>query len=246
MTIEANIAAIRGRIAAAAARSRRSPDGIHLMAVTKTVDALRIAQAYDAGLRLFGENRVQEFSAKIQSAELRRMPDAEWHLIGHLQSNKAAAAAQLFHAIDSVDSLRIAEKLNSAATQGSASQQQQQKMRKQLPILLEIKLAEEPAKTGFLPESPELEAMLATAPRLESVHIAGLMSVPPFHDDPERSRPYFRQLRQLRDRIAARNWPAVSMDELSIGMSHDYEIAIEEGSTCVRLGTAIFGPRPQK
>jgi len=245
MTIAANIAAIRARIAAAAARSRRSPNEIRLMAVTKTVDAARIAEAYEAGLRLFGENRVQEFSAKIQSAGMRPLPGAEWHLIGHLQSNKAAAAAQLFHAIDSVDSLRLAEKLNSAVSQRSASEQRQ-KLGKQLPILLEIKLAEEPAKTGFAPDSDELEAMLAAAPSLEWLRIAGLMSVPPFHDDAERSRPYFRQLRQLRERIAARNLPAVAMDELSIGMSHDFEIAIEEGSTCVRIGSAIFGPRPPK
>jgi pyridoxal phosphate enzyme (YggS family) len=236
LAIADKITAIRGRIAAATARSGRSPDEIRLMAVTKTVDAARIAEAYDAGLRLFGENRVQEFSAKIQSAELRRFPDAEWHLIGHLQSNKTAAAAQLFHAVDSIDSLRIAEKLNSAG----------EKLSKPLPILLEIKLADEPAKTGFLPESEELEAMLAAAPKLQWLRIAGLMSVPPFHDVAERSRAYFRQLRQLRDRISSQRLPAVAMDELSMGMSHDFEIAVEEGSTCVRIGSAIFGPRPQK
>jgi hypothetical protein len=202
------------------------------MAVTKTVEPARILQAYDAGLRLFGENRVQEFAHK--AADLPSLPGAEWRLIGHLQSNKAAKAAELFQGVDSLDSLRLAEKLDAAARH----------LGRRLPVLIEVNLGGEASKSGLPPDSPELEALLLVAPRLEALDFRGLMAIPPFTDHPEGARPYFRRLRQLRDRIAARRLTAVSMDQLSIGMSHDFEVAIEEGSTCVRIGTAIFGPRP--
>jgi len=233
MSIAENVNAIRERIAQAAARVGRDPDSITLMAVSKTVEPERIQEAYAAGLRIFGENRVQEFEGK--SVGLSELKDAEWHLIGHLQSNKAKKAAELFHAVDSVDSLRLAEKLNQAAAE----------THKKLEVLIEIKVGEEESKAGIPLDSPEPETLLNAAPKLESLQIRGLMTVPPFTDDPEGARPYFRLLRDLRDKIDARKLPGVQMDVLSMGMSHDFEVAIEEGSTCVRVGTAIFGARPK-
>jgi pyridoxal phosphate enzyme (YggS family) len=233
MSIAENVNAIRERIAQAAARVGRDPDSITLMAVSKTVEPERIQEAYAAGLRIFGENRVQEFEGK--SVGLSELKDAEWHLIGHLQSNKAKKAAELFHAVDSVDSLRLAEKLNQAAAE----------THKKLEVLIEIKVGEEESKAGIPLDSPELQTLLNAAPKLESLQIRGLMTVPPFTDDPEGARPYFRLLRDLRDKIATRKMPGIQMDVLSMGMSHDFEVAIEEGSTCVRVGTAIFGSRPK-
>jgi len=232
MPIAANVAAVCQRIARAATRVGREPNSITLMAVSKTVDAERIKEAYGAGLRAFGENRVQEFEGK--SAGLSELKDSEWHLIGHLQSNKAKKAAELFHAIDSVDSVRLAEKLNQAAAEAS----------KRLDVLIEIKVGQEESKAGIPLDSPELENLLRAAPQLESLQIRGLMTVPPFTEDPEGARPYFRLLRDLRDQITARKLPNIQMGMLSMGMSHDFEVAIEEGSTCVRVGTAIFGARP--
>lgn len=231
MSVAENIAEVRGRIATAARRVNRDPDSIRLMAVTKTFPAEVIQQAYDAGARLFGENRVQEFSAK--AAALRDLEGAEWHLIGHLQSNKAAKAAEVFHAVDSVDSLRLAEKLNNAALN----------LDKQLPILIEINVGGEEAKSGIDANSLELEEFLKVAVRLDQLQFCGLMTIPPFTEDPQEARPFFRRLRELRDRIAGRDLPGINLDVLSMGMSHDFEVAIEEGSTCVRLGSAIFGER---
>jgi pyridoxal phosphate enzyme (YggS family) len=232
MSIAENLSWVRERIDAAARRAGRRPEDIALMAVSKTFPAEHIRAAYDAGLRLFGENRVQEFGGKIDA--VRDLRDAEWHLIGHLQTNKAAKAAELFVAIDSVDSLRLALKLNAGA----------QQFGKKLPVLMEINVGGEAAKSGLAPESHELAELLAAAPKLEHLEFRGLMTVPPFADDPFGARPYFRKLRELRDRIAARQLPAVGMNALSMGMSHDFEVAIEEGSTCVRVGTAVFGKRP--
>jgi hypothetical protein len=228
-----NIAVIRERIFRAAARVHRNPDSITLMAVSKTMEPERIKEAYAAGLRVYGENRVQEFEGK--SAALTDLKDAQWHLIGHLQSNKARKAAELFQAVDSVDSLRLAEKLNQSAAE----------IGKKLIVLIEIKVGEEENKAGIPVDSPELESILRAAPKLENMQIRGLMTVPPFTENPEGARPYFRLLRDLRDQIAARNLPGIQMDVLSMGMSHDFEVAIEEGSTCVRVGTAIFGARPK-
>jgi hypothetical protein len=233
MSIADNIAAVRERLSRAATRVGRDPDSITLMAVSKTVEPARIKEAYAAGLRVFGENRVQEFEGK--SASLSELRNAEWHLIGHLQSNKAKKAAELFHAIDSVDSLRLAEKLNQAAAEAT----------EKLDVLIEIKVGEEESKDGIPLDSPELEKLLRAAPQFDSLQILGLMTVPPFTEDPEGARQYFRLLRDLRDQIAARKLPAIAMDVLSMGMSHDFEVAIEEGSTCVRVGTAIFGARPK-
>ncbi|MGA9977018.1 MAG: YggS family pyridoxal phosphate-dependent enzyme [Candidatus Sulfotelmatobacter sp.] len=231
MSIAANIASIHQRIAAAARRAGRNPNEIAMMAVSKTHPPELIREAYEAGVRLFGENRVQEFASKIGA--LRNLPDAEWHMIGHLQTNKAAKTAELFHAVDSVDSLKLAEKLDAAA----------QQLSKKVDVLIEINVGGETAKSGTAPHSGELEGLLLAAPRLEGLQFRGLMTVPPFTEDPQAARPYFRNLRELRDTIAARKLPGVSMDILSMGMSHDFEVAIEEGSTCVRVGTAIFGER---
>jgi pyridoxal phosphate enzyme (YggS family) len=233
MSIADNVAEIRERIARAAARVHRDPHSITLMAVSKTVEPERIKEAYAAGLRVFGENRVQEFEGK--SAAISDLKEAQWHLIGHLQSNKASKAADLFHAVDSVDSLRLAGKLNQAATEAG----------KKLDVLIEIKVGQEESKAGIPLDSPELQNLLNAAPKLENLQIRGLMTVPPLTEDPEGARPYFRLLRDLRDQIAARKLPAIQMDVLSMGMSHDFEVAIEEGSTCVRVGTAIFGARPK-
>jgi len=174
---------------------------------------------------------VQEFAGK--TAALRDLPDAKWHLIGHLQSNKAAKAAELFSAVDSVDSVKLAERLNAAA----------ERTGKMLPVLIEINVGGEEAKSGLAPDSGEPEQILRSAPNWQNLEIRGLMTVPPYTGDPEGARPFFRKLREIRDSIAARHLPGVSMGVLSMGMSHDFEVAIEEGSTCVRVGTALFGER---
>jgi pyridoxal phosphate enzyme (YggS family) len=218
MSVSENIAGVRARIQRAAQRAGRAPEEIELMAVSKTKTPGQIREAYETGLRLFGENRVQEFSGKIDA--VRDLDAAEWHMIGHLQTNKAARTAELFRAVDSVDSLKLADKLDGAS----------RNLGKHLDVLIEINVGGEVAKSGVAPDSRDFE---------------GLMTVPPFTKDPEAARPYFRKLRELRDTIASRKLPGISMDQLSMGMSHDFEIAIEEGSTCVRVGTAIFGERPQ-
>jgi hypothetical protein len=201
------------------------------MAVSKTFAPERIREAYDAGLRLFGENRVQEFAGK--AGALVDLRDAEWHMIGHLQTNKAERAAELFSAVDSLDSLHLAQKLNASARQ----------LGKKLGVLIEINVGGEDAKTGMAPGSRELEEILRAAATLEHLVFRGLMTIPPFTQDPEDARAYFRRVRELRDQIAARQLPAIGTEVLSMGMSHDFEVAIEEGSTCVRVGTAIFGER---
>jgi pyridoxal phosphate enzyme (YggS family) len=232
-SIAENIARVRARVAAAAARVGRDPQSITLMAVSKTVDAARIREAQASGIRLFGENRVQEFEEKFPSPEDRK--GADWHLIGHLQTNKARKAAEIFQAVDSLDSLRLAEKLDQAA--GACG--------KLLPVLIEINVGGEESKTGIPLDAPELDELLQAMPRFQNLQTRGLMAVPPFSPDPEGARPYFRLVRDLRDTIAARKLPRIQMDTLSLGMSHDFEVAIEEGSTCVRVGSAIFGERPR-
>jgi pyridoxal phosphate enzyme (YggS family) len=231
ISIAANISSVQERIAASARRTGRSADDVTLMAVSKTQPSERIREAYENGIRVFGENRVQEFAGKAEA--LQDLRDAEWHMIGHLQTNKAAKAVELFRSVDSVDSLKLAEVLDLAARKGS----------KRVDVLIEINVGGESAKSGVRLDSPALEGILLAAPRLEALNFLGLMTVPPYVEDPEDSRPYFRKLRELRDAIAARGLPRISMDVLSMGMSHDFEVAIEEGSSCVRIGTAIFGAR---
>lgn len=233
MGIADQLTILKERIAAAARRAGRNPGEIALMAVSKTVSAAAILEAYEAGQRLFGENRVQEFADKYP--KLAVLKDAEFHMIGHLQSNKAAKAAEIFHAVDSIDSTKLAQRLNDAA----------QKLNKTLDVLIEINVGGEDVKSGLAPDSPEIDSILSHSREWEHMRIRGLMTVPPYTEDPEGARPYFRNLRELRDRLAARNWPSVSLDVLSMGMSHDFEVAIEEGSTCLRIGTAIFGERPK-
>ena len=231
MSIAGNIAQIRQRMAAAALRAGRQPGEVALMAVSKTMPADRIREAFEAGQRLFGENRVQEFQSKHAELSAEAIERAQFHLIGHLQSNKAVKAAELFQAVDSVDSLRLAERLDAAAA----------KLGKTLRILIEVNIGGEPAKSGVEPGSVELVRILEAAPRLPRLEIRGLMTVPPFTEDPEAARPHFRRLRELRDRLTTQT--KLGLPELSMGMSHDFEVAIEEGSTCVRVGTAIFGAR---
>jgi len=167
---------------------------------------------------------------------VRDLSEAEWHMIGHLQTNKAAKAAELFGAIDSVDSLRLAEKLNAAAAEHG----------KKLPVLIEVNVGGEEAKSGVAPGSRDFDAILQAAPQLKQLQFRGLMTIPPYTEDPEGARPFFKKFRRLCVQTAARKLPAVEMTVLSMGMSHDFEVAIEEGSTCVRVGTAIFGARPPR
>ena len=222
------MASIEDRIAAACRRASRARGDVRLMAVSKTHPASAIREAAAAGVTLFGENRVQEFEAK--RADL--PDDIEVHLIGHLQSNKAAKAAGIFAAIDTVDSLRLLERLNEASRQSM----------RPLPVLLEIKLSDEAAKTGFDPSGAELQRTLERARELEHVGVRGLMTIAPLDENPETARACFRRLRELREEIGRRH-SGLDLPELSMGMSGDFEIAIEEGATLVRIGTAVFGPR---
>ena len=226
MTIAGNLAQLQQQIHEACRRANRSDSEVALMAVTKVHPVEVILEAYAAGHRLFGENRVQEFQEKSQ--HLTALNDAKFHLIGPLQSNKTARAAELFHAIDAVDSLKIAQRLDAAA----------KALGKKLPILVEVKLSHEESKHGLDPA--ELPDLLAALEPLESIQAVGLMTVPPWSEDAELARPYFRDLRKLRDQSLA-NFPKLT--QLSMGMSNDFRIAIEEGSTCVRIGTSIFGKR---
>src|SRR5262249_20795171 len=180
-------------------------------------------------------SRVQEFAGK--SPALQSLNGAKWILIGHLQSNKANKAAELFDGIHSIDSLRLLERLNAARERLQASP---------LEILIEVNVGGESAKSGLPAEWGSIEELLNAAPSLQHIQIRGMMTIPPHTEDPEGARPYFRKLRLLRDDIARRNLPGVSMEELSMGMSHDFEVAIEEGSTSVRIGTAIFGERKNR
>ncbi len=232
--LEANLAQVRERVERAAELSGREADEITIVAVSKTFPAESIRAAYSLGLRHFGENRVQEFETKHASlSDL----DATWHLIGHLQSNKARRAAQLFSAIDSIDAPALALKLNAIHAE-SPSQHTTP-----LPVLIEVRLAPEDSKTGVTAE--DLPALVESVLALPGLELRGFMAIPPFFEEPERVRPYFQTLRRLRDalrdRFAKDN--ASRFSELSMGMSHDFEIAVEEGATQVRLGTALFGAR---
>ena len=228
MSVAENVERVQERIQLACQRAGRSAGDIRLIAVSKTQPAEAIRQAYAAGLREFGENRVQEAAVKRKQLE---SLDAVWHLIGHLQSNKAKLACQLFDCIHSVDSLHLAEKIDRAAAA----------LGRKLPVLIEVHLGEEASKFGV--EEDELVQLAEKVGALPAVELRGLMTLPPFFDDPEAVRPFFRHLREMAERIEARNLTGVSMRELSMGMSHDFEIAIEEGATIVRVGTAIFGER---
>ena len=225
-SIASNLTGIRERIAQAARRAGRDAAEITLVAVSKTFPAEAIHAAYDVGLRHFGENRVQEWEAKRPA-----LGDfqATWHLIGHLQSNKARRAASLFSRIDSVDSAGLAEKLDAAAAAEG----------KRLPVLIEVHMGGEATKSGVA--EGELPALANRIASLGNLELLGLMTIPPFFDEADRVRPFFRKLRELRDGLNQR-LPA-PLRVLSMGMSHDFEIAIEEGATEVRIGSALFGER---
>jgi len=222
-------------IAAACRRAGRARGDVELMAVSKTYPAATIAEAAGLGLKLFGENRVQEFAAKASKlAALRRDAAAPIlvHLIGHLQTNKALRAVELFDAIDSLDSVRLAEKLNEAAG----------KRGKRLPVLIEVKLSPEETKAGLEPESDEAGALLERLPELAHLHTQGLMTIAPWGVAEDVTRDCFRNLRTWRDKWAA-SYPQLRLDVLSMGMSGDFGLAIEEGATRIRVGTALFGKR---
>ena len=227
--IAANLRAVRERIARAASLGGRGEGSVTLVAVSKTHPAERVREALEAGQLAFGENKVQEGEGKIAALESLRAAGLRWHLVGHLQSNKARKAVSLFDVIHSLDGLDLARKLAAAAAEAGKVQD----------VLVQADLAGEVTKHG-LGERALLPA-LETLRGLATLRVQGLMILPPFEDDPEKTRPYFRRLRELRDRAASEGLLAGS--ELSMGMSHDFEVAIEEGATIVRVGTAIFGER---
>jgi pyridoxal phosphate enzyme (YggS family) len=227
MNVEDNIRRVRGAMAEAARRSGRPPEAIRLMAVTKTVDDDRILAAIRAGVELIGENYVQEAKRKIEKLG----KTSEWHLIGRLQTNKAKHAVYLFDMIHSVDRLELAAELDRRARVAG----------RVIPILIEVNVGGEESKSGVpFNSAPDLIRMAAP---LANLSIRGLMTMPPWFDDPEESRPYFRAMRELRDRITGEAIPRVEMRELSMGMTDDYVVAIEEGATIVRIGRGIFGER---
>ena len=226
-SIEENLRRVEERIAAAARRAGRKPEEVTLIGVSKTHPPEALREAHAAGLRHFGENRVQEWEAK--QGELKDL-QATFHLVGHLQSNKAARAAKLFQSIDSVDDGPLAQKLARARAEMKAEK---------LRVLIEVHIAGEAAKSGAAIE--ELPALTEQIAAMEELELAGLMCVPPYAKNVEETRPYFRKLRELRDVLEKRIGRKLPV--LSMGMSHDFEIAIEEGATEVRVGTAIFGAR---
>jgi len=230
-SIRENLLRIQERISSAATRSGRRAEEITLIGVSKTHPAIAIQEAYQAGVRHFGENRVQEWEVKrVGTNNLA----ATWHLIGHLQSNKAAKAAKLFHTVDSVDDFALAQKLDRARAEASLPDK--------LRVLLEVRVAQEETKSGVeIGALPELAERVAALPRLD---LAGLMCIPPYLLETEQVRPHFRRLRELRDEL--RTKLSLPLPVLSMGMSHDFEVAIEEGATEVRLGTALFGGREIK
>jgi len=219
MTIEQNVQNLQQCIARACQRAGRSPDEVTLVAVSKTMDTSAIEAAFNAGIKHFGESRVQEAKPKIEQLQ-RLEPDITWHMVGHLQTNKAKTAADIFDIIHSVDSLKLAETLNSCSP-------------KRLPILIQVNVSAEATKGGFmLSEVPEAVKQIG---KLSNLEVQGLMTIAPWVENTEEVRPVFRQLRQLRD--------ALGLKHLSMGMSDDFEVAIEEGATLVRIGRAIFGER---
>jgi pyridoxal phosphate enzyme (YggS family) len=226
--IESNLAAIRSRIAAAAAAAGRTATDVSLLAVSKTFGPDDVRAAYAAGQRDFGENKVQE---ALQKQEATADLAIRWHLIGHLQSNKAKKAAPAFAAIHSVDSVELLRRIDAAAAEAGAAPD----------VYIQVDLAGEDTKFGA-PEA-EVGAIARAAPACRAARLKGLMLLPPWFDDAELARPYFRRLRGLRDRLIGEGIDATLLHELSMGMSHDFEVAIQEGATLVRVGTAIFGKR---
>ena len=227
MTIADNIASIQERISKSALRAGRDPAEIRLVAVSKTVSAESIQEAIAAGVTILGENYMQEARNKIARIE----KQVEWHFIGHLQSNKAKYAVDLFSMIQSVDRLSLAEELDQEAN----------KRGKIVPVLIQVNISGEESKSGIDPQ--ETLQLLERIAALQHLAVQGLMTMPPWFEDPEDARPYFSAMRKLREKLSREKIPGVALQELSMGMSGDFEVAIEEGATLVRIGTAIFGPR---
>jgi pyridoxal phosphate enzyme (YggS family) len=219
MSIEQNIRELQNRIAGACQRAGRSPDDVTLVAVTKTVDVSAIEAAFNAGITHFGESRVQEAKPKIEALQ-KLKPSITWHMIGHLQTNKAKTAADIFDIIHSIDSFRLAETLNNCS-------------QKKLPVLIQVNISAEATKSGF--QLPEVNEAVRQIGKMTNLDVRGLMTIAPWVENAEEIRPVFRQLRQMRDGLA--------LQHLSMGMSDDFEIAVEEGATLVRIGRAIFGER---
>jgi PLP dependent protein len=229
-SIRENLLQIQERMEAAARRAGRRADEITLIGVSKTHPAAAVREAFEAGVRHFGENRVQEWEGKRGGAE--DLGDATWHLIGHLQSNKAGRAAKLFHCIDSVDDFTLAQRLDRARIETQAE--------RKLRVLIEVHIAMEETKSGA--DVNDLPGLVEKIARLPALRLAGLMCIPPFAENPEETRPHFARLRALRDDLIKQ--VGVGLPVLSMGMSHDFEVAIEEGATEVRVGTLLFGSRP--
>ena len=229
-TLRARLERVRARVGASARRAGRAPEEVELIAVSKTQPAAVLREALAAGVRDFGENRVQEAGEKIE--ELETGEGVRWHLIGHLQSNKARRAVKLFDCIQSVDSAALVERLERVCAEEG---------RESLDVLLQLDLAGEATKTGAGVE--ELPALVAALGECERVRCRGLMTLPPYFEEAARVRPFFRRLRELRDELGARGLFGGAAGKLSMGMSHDFEVAVEEGATMVRVGTAIFGER---
>ncbi len=236
MSIAENLERVRAEMAAACAKAGRAPENVKLMAVSKTWGPPALVEAFRAGQRLFGENRVQEWEHKQKDLHSLLGEDVgliDMHLIGNLQSNKTSKAAWLFSAVDAVDSIKVAQRLHDVCAQ----------VGKVLPVLVEVKLSDEESKQGV--SEYALPGLLRNLQEFEGIEVRGLMTVPPYTDDAEGARPYFRRLRELRDQAVA-EIEGLIMPELSMGMSHDFAVAIEEGSTCVRVGSAIFGARSRE
>jgi PLP dependent protein len=227
MSIADNLNKVMSRIAYAAQRARRDPASIKLIVVTKTIDVVRMREVVAAGAVILGENRVQEAKEKFEHLG----PLVGWHLIGHLQTNKAKYAVRLFDLIHSVDSLELAQEIDRQAA----------KIRKIQPILIEVNISGEASKAGIAPE--DAATLIKKAAVLKNISIKGCMTIPPYSDNPEDARPFFKKLHELSAQIEKENIPGVSWEELSMGMSGDFEVAVEEGATMVRVGTAIFGAR---
>jgi|TARA_B100000809_G_scaffold191456_1_gene190129 pyridoxal phosphate enzyme (YggS family) len=228
--ISENLVQVKRCIIEAAKRAGRDPSGVRLLAVTKEQSDATVAKGIQAGMTLLGENKVQEASGKIEA--FGRKNGLEWHFIGRLQKNKVKFIFDLFDLIHSVDSLALAEAIHKKA----------QKIGSCMPILLQVNISGEKSKLGIDPL--DLPREIRKFAKLEGVKISGLMTIPPFDRNPETSRPYYARLRELRDTCSSLNIPRIYLDELSMGMSNDYEVAIEEGATLVRVGTGLFGPRP--
>lgn len=227
--IPKNIAAVRERVEKAAKRAGRDTREITILAAAKSVDVKRLQEAVKAGIHTLGENYIQEAKKKIDN--IRKGKDISWHFIGHLQKNKAKDAVKLFDMIETVDSIGLAKELN-------------KRVKEKLDVLIQVNLAKETTKGGVTEH--EALGLAREIAKLENISLKGLMTIPPYFEIPEMSRPYFTELRRLAEKIRRENIPGIIMKELSMGMSHDFEIAIEEGATTIRVGTAIFGERPKK